>query len=68
MVLITQAEAAYIRTECPTLYVVRTMKGHSKRHRYYVVEHPVPMAIIRRLRGYKKSSNCNCNEVYEKSE
>jgi hypothetical protein len=57
MVLIGKEEAEYLRRRFPRLNIVRTMKQHSKRHRYYVEE---SMKVMNALRNFEKGKN-----VYE---
>jgi hypothetical protein len=38
MILIGKEEAEYLRRRFPNLNIVRTMKSHSQRHRYYTEE------------------------------
>ncbi len=52
--MINAAEKAAITQEFPDVHVVRTMKQDSKRHHYYMVEEPGPMAMLRDMRGIKQ--------------
>ena len=51
MILISRDEKEAVLEKFPNVHIVRTMKQDSKRHRYYMVEEPGPMRIIRQLRG-----------------
>ena len=51
MILITRDEKQAVLEKFPNVHIVRTMKQDSKRHRYYMVEEPGPMRIIKQLRG-----------------
>lgn len=52
MVLIGKEEAEYLRRKFPHLNIVRTMKQHSDRHRYYVEE---SMKVMNALRNFERS-------------
>lgn len=58
MVAISAAEKNDIRKRYPTVHIARTMKQHSKRHRYYMAEEPGPMQMLRDLR-----KNAVCSRV-----
>lgn len=51
MILITLDEKQAVLEKYPNVHIVRTMKADSKRHRYYMVEDPVPMRVIKQMRG-----------------
>lgn len=51
MILITKDEKETILEKYPATHVVRTMRADSKRHRYYMVEDPGPMRMLRQMRG-----------------
>ncbi len=51
MVLIGKEEAEYLRGRFPNLNIVRTMKAHSQRHRYYVEE---SMKVLNALKNFEK--------------
>lgn len=51
MVLIGKDEAEYLRRRFPNLNIVRTMKAHSQRHRYYVEE---SNKVLNALKYYEK--------------
>lgn len=51
MVLITKQEKDEIRQRFPKVWITRTMKQRSKRHRYYCEEAPAVMRFLDRLRG-----------------
>lgn len=51
MILITKDEKKAILEKYPATHVVRTMRNDSKRHRYYMVEDPGPMRMLRQMRG-----------------
>lgn len=60
MVKITKSEKQEILKRYPDMTFVRTMIADSKRHHYYMVEKPGPMALLQKLRGFepdKKQSN-----------
>ena len=54
MVLIGKEEAEYLRRKFPYLNIVRTMKAHSQRHRYYVDE---SMKVLNALKSFEKGKN-----------
>ena len=51
MILISREEKRAVLEKYPEVHIVRTMKNDSKRHRYYMVEDPGPMRIIKQMRG-----------------
>lgn len=51
MILISLEEKKAVLEKFPTVHIVRTMKQDSKRHRYYMVEEPGPMRMIKQMRG-----------------
>lgn len=51
MILISRDEKQAVLEKFPNVHIVRTMKQDSKRHRYYMVEEPGPMRLIRKMRG-----------------
>ena len=51
MVKVTKSEKMEILKRYPDMTFVRTMIADSKRHHYYMVEKPGPMAMLQRLRG-----------------
>lgn len=51
MVLITKKEKEAIIEKFPDVYIIRTMKQRSKRHRYYCEEKRPVMQLLRKLRG-----------------
>lgn len=51
MVKITKSEKEEIMRRYPDMKFVRTMVADSKRHHYYMVEQPGPMACLRKMRG-----------------
>ena len=51
MILISRDEKQAVLEKFPSVHIVRTMKQDSKRHRYYMVEEPGPMRLIRKMRG-----------------
>lgn len=53
MVMIDKDEAMYLRNRFKWLNVVRTMKAHSDRHRYYVEESDKVMNALKQYRGKK---------------
>lgn len=58
MVLIGKDEAEYLRRRFPNLNIVRTMKAHSQRHRYYVEE---SNKVLNALKYYEKE-RMRCEE------
>ena len=50
MILITQEEKDAVQKRYPNIYIIRTMKQKSKRHRYYMEEAIGAMQMIRRMR------------------
>ena len=50
MVLISKSEKEAIRAKFPKVNIVRTMRQHSKRHRYYCEEAPQVMRYLNELR------------------
>lgn len=60
MVAITLDEKKLISEKFPNVYIVRTMKRASKRHKYYMVENRAAMKYLHSLRNDKVvSSNAN---------
>lgn len=51
MILISREEKQAVLEKYPDVHIVRTMKHDSKRHRYYMVEDPGPMRVIKQMRG-----------------
>ena len=51
MILISLEEKKAVLEKYPDVHIVRTMKHDSKRHRYYMVEDPGPMRVIKQMRG-----------------
>lgn len=51
MILISLEEKQAVLEKFPNVHIVRTMKHDSKRHRYYMVEDPGPMRVIKQMRG-----------------
>lgn len=51
MILISREEKQAVLEKFPSVHIVRTMKQDSKRHRYYMVEEPGPMKVIKQMRG-----------------
>lgn len=51
MILISLEEKKAVLEKFPNVHIVRTMKQDSKRHRYYMVEDPGPMRVIKQMRG-----------------
>lgn len=51
MILISLDEKKAIKEAFPEVHIVRTMKQHSKRHRYYMEEAQGAMRMLRKLRG-----------------
>jgi hypothetical protein len=51
MILISLEEKKTVLEKYPDVHIVRTMKHDSKRHRYYMVEDPGPMRVIKQMRG-----------------
>lgn len=51
MILISKEEAEYLRHKFPNLNIVRTMKAHSQRHRYYAEE---SQKVLTALKNYDK--------------
>jgi len=50
MIKINADEKKAIVEKFPDLYIVRTMKGDSKRHHYYMEERRPAMNMLRKLR------------------
>ena len=50
MIAINLREKEKIAERYPNIHFVRTMKGDSKRHHYYMEESPGPMRLLRKLR------------------
>lgn len=57
MISITTLEKDIIRREFPNVYIIRTMKGDSKRHHYYMTEEYAPMRLLRKIRGESETKN-----------
>ena len=51
MTSISKEEKQAVREKYPKVHIVRTMKQHSKRHRYYMEEAPGAMKLIRQMRS-----------------
>lgn len=51
MVMINKQEKDVIVEHFPFVHIVRTMRGDSRRHHYYMEEAPGAMRMLRRLRG-----------------
>lgn len=51
MILISREEKEVVLEKYPGAHIVRTCRQKSKRHRYYMVEDPGPMRVIKQLRG-----------------
>lgn len=51
MIAITKAEKDAIRAQFPTVYIVRTVKKKSKRHRYYCEESKSVMRYLNKIRN-----------------
>lgn len=51
MVQITKAEKEAILEKFPSVYIVRTMKHRSKRHRYYCEEAKPVMRFLEKMRN-----------------
>lgn len=51
MVMINKQEKEAIAEHFPFVHIVRTMKGDSSRHHYYMEEAPGAMRMLKRLRG-----------------
>lgn len=56
MIAINKAERDAIRERFPDVYIVRTMKQKSKRHRYYCEEARRVMRYLDGIRGNTASS------------
>lgn len=50
MIKINASEKKAILEKYPNIYIVRTMKGDSKRHHYYMEESRPAMNMLRKLR------------------
>lgn len=50
MILISSSEKEAIRERFPQVYIVRTRKGDSKRHHYYMEEQREAMTLLKNLR------------------
>ena len=50
MIAISRDEKEKIAERFPNIHFVRTMRGDSKRHHYYMEEAPGPMRLLRKLR------------------
>lgn len=50
MILISAEEKEAVRKRLPRVFIYRTVKQKSKRHHYYMEEHPKAMKIIEALR------------------
>lgn len=57
MIRITKAEKETIIKKYPRVHIARTMKHDSKRHHYYMEEHPGPMKLLRSIRGQNNTKN-----------
>lgn len=61
MIAITTTEKELIREKFPNVHIVRTMKGDSKRHHYYMTEERNAMKFLRSLRKRSVVRNKNGN-------
>ena len=50
MIMIGKKEAEYLRKRFSNIEIVRTMKSHSDRHRYYI---PSSEKYLKALRGFQ---------------
>lgn len=50
MIAINKDEKEQIQARFPNMRFVRTMRGDSKRHHYYMEESPGPMRFLRKIR------------------
>ena len=50
MIAINRNEKDQISERYPNIHFVRTMKGDSKRHHYYMEESPGPMRLLKKIR------------------
>ena len=57
LIAINKKEKEAILERYPDVYVVRTMKQKSKRHRYYCVETPKVMKLLNKMRNPESSEN-----------
>lgn len=51
MIQITKQEKELIAEQFPYISTVRTMRQKSKRHHYYIEEHPKVMRFLNKLRS-----------------
>lgn len=51
MILVSFEEKKAVEEKLPFIHIRRTVGQKSKRHRYYMEEHPKAMAIVRKMRG-----------------
>jgi len=56
MVAINKMEKDAIRERFPNVYIARTMKQKSKRHKYYCEENRQVMKFLDRLRGEESNT------------
>lgn len=54
MIQINKTEKEIINKKIPSAHIVRTMKKHSKRHRYYCEETPWVIKLLSELRNGNK--------------
>lgn len=59
MILISRDEKLAVQERFPNIHVVRTCKQKSKRHRYYMVEEPGAMRMIKKMRGIEDEKPYN---------
>lgn len=59
MITITKEETNEIRERFPDVHIVRTVKGRSRRHKYYCTEDKRVMNFLGRYRGnrYQEESD-----------
>ena len=54
LIAINKQEKEAIQEQYPNVYIVRTMKQKSKRHRYYCVETPKVVRLLDKIRNPEK--------------
>lgn len=65
LVVISKEEKDKLLARFPDLYIVRTMRGESKRHRYYCEEKFHVMRYLDELRGKKPAADKRGGDRYQ---
>jgi len=66
--MINASEKEAVLKQYPDVHIVRTMKTRSKRHHYYMVEEPGPVALVMKMRGLKPPTKKRYNNRNRRKE